>query len=210
MLSKKVKNAVVASSSRTFKINKHGHLVKTFAFRGSIRDQMLGACPSGIFEVSSAQFIDVVLAIMLENCSKSFRLRLEEWATDATEVMSLEAILEELPRARGRFVDGVYVRFVSQARAKQAGLRHNYGPYIGMSSNIGLRQHCHDSSTGVNHLVRQANLSIPARDWSVGVLVDFGFAKLSEVPPPVGNMIESILIGKPNFLSQSSPLMRSL
>lgn len=145
------------------------------------------------------QLFDAVVALFLHLAPASVLLAFRNLVdTTDTSTIDLSVFAKGLQPARGTHVDGVYLRFVSPATARKYGLETNFGPYIGISVDVGSRQRGHDCYIPVNKMMGNAVSQVPAPEWESRLVWQAGPTGLSELPKPVACLIESILIGKPS------------
>jgi hypothetical protein len=191
----KVRDLFVTASKGTFKL-RNGLLQKSFPFRGSIRDVFIRESPKSLKSIGFQQLLDGVIAIFLHLAPTSVKQAFQKLDTDPFgAVLDLSILASGLQPARPARLDGVYLRYISEETARDHGLKRNYGPYIGISNDIGKRQTGHDRYTPVNRLVGKAIAKVPALEWKSLVVWHCGPTGLSELPKPVASLIESILIG---------------
>jgi len=119
-------------------------------------------------------------------------------------MIDMSVLISGLQPARPARLDGVYLRFISEDTARKYGLRNNYGPYVGISNDIGKRQSGHDKYIPVNRLVGKAVDKVPASEWEALILWQCGPTNLSELPRPIASLIESVLIGMSRFQGEDS------
>lgn len=190
----RVKSLFATASNGTFTYQK-GVLRKKFPFRGSIRDVFLQVAPKGLKSLGFDQLLDGVLAILFHLAAPSVIQAFRDLSKSIEgSIIDLPTFAADLPPARPARVDGVYLRYVSDATAKKYKLEGNFGPYIGISMDVGKRQKGHDCYIPVNKLMAEAVALVPASEWESRLVWQCGPTGLSELPKPVALMIESMLI----------------
>jgi hypothetical protein len=125
--------------------------------------------------------------------------------TTDTAPIEVSDFAQGLQPARHAHVDGVYLRYVETTTAKKHGVDANFGPYIGISVDVGKRQKGHDCYAPVNRLMAEAVSHVPAGEWKAVLVWNAGPSGLSELPKPVACMIESIIIGKVSLITYDLP-----